>query len=85
MKGGLPGHVYEFEEVFVSMHATLALILKTPDFETPFYLQTDYLDQGISAVLTQFQDGNKHPICYYGRKLLPHEQKYQLLRKSFCC
>ena len=45
-------------------------------------MQTDYLNRGTCAVLTQFQDGNEHPICYYGRKLLPHDQKYSTIEKE---
>ena len=52
-------------------------ILKSPDFDRPFVLQTDASDRGIGAVLSQTDaDGLEHPVAYFSRKLLPHKEKY---------
>ena len=47
-------------------------MLKSPDFERTFILQTDASNRGVGAVLTQKDDGGgEHPIAFYSRKLLP--------------
>ena len=52
-------------------------ILKSPDFEKEFLLQTDASERGIGAVLSQYDDnGTEHPIAFYSRKLLPREERY---------
>ena len=49
-------------------------ILKSPDFEHEFILQTDISGRGIGAVLSQRNDaGVEHPVAFYSRKLLPRE------------
>eukprot|EP00731_Ephydatia_muelleri_P012008 Em0006g902a len=55
-------------------------VLRSPDFDKTFVLQTDASDRGVGAVLSQLSDdGDKHPIGYYSRKLLP--RVYLLGRK----
>ena len=51
-------------------------ILMSPDFESPFVLQTEASEQGVGAVLSQQDDnGDEHPVAYWSRKLLPCEQR----------
>ena len=58
-------------------------ILKSPDFDRPFVLQTDASDRGIGAVLSQTDaDGLEHPVAYFSRKLLPREEKYATIEKE---
>ena len=46
-------------------------ILKSPDFEQGFILQTDASERGIGAVLSQRNDaGAEHPVAFYSRKLI---------------
>uniref|UniRef100_A0A8C4RKU8 ribonuclease H n=1 Tax=Erpetoichthys calabaricus TaxID=27687 RepID=A0A8C4RKU8_ERPCA len=41
---------------------TSAPVLKSPNFNFPFILQTDALDTGLGAVLSQCIDGAEHPV-----------------------
>ena len=55
-------------------------ILKSPNFEKPFILQTDC---GVGAVLTQVDDtGEEHPVAFYSRKLLPRDGRYSTIEKE---
>ena len=52
-------------------------VLVAPDYAKTFILQTDALQRGIGAVLSQEDDtGNDHPVAFYSRKMLPQEQNY---------
>ena len=54
-------------------------IVKSPDFEREFILQTDASERGIGAVLSQYDDaGLEHPVAFYSRKLLPRETRYSI-------
>ena len=58
-------------------------ILKSPDFEREFILQTDASERGIGAVLSQRNDaGAEHPVAFYSRKLLPREVRYSTIEKE---
>ena len=58
-------------------------ILKVAEPEKPFTLQTDALDQGLGAVLSQEgEDGLEHPVTYASRKLLPRETRYSVIEKE---
>ena len=58
-------------------------ILRSPDFDSAFILQTDASDRGIGAVLSQrADDGEEHPVAYWSRKLLPREQRYSTIEKE---
>ena len=52
-------------------------VLRAPDYNIPFTLQTDASKQGIGAVLAQRDSaGTEHPIAYYSRKMFPRECRY---------
>ena len=53
-------------------------ILKLPNIDLPYVIQTDASNTGIGAVLLQEYEGIKHPICYISRKLLQREQNYSV-------
>jgi len=58
-------------------------VLKSPDFDKPFCLQTDASQLGIGAVLFQeADDGTKHPIAFASKKLLPREMNYSTIEKE---
>lgn len=58
-------------------------VLKTPDFDRPFILQTDASDHGVGAVLSQRdKDGIEHPLGYFSRKLLAREENYSTVEKE---
>uniref|UniRef100_A0A1X7VWZ0 Reverse transcriptase/retrotransposon-derived protein RNase H-like domain-containing protein n=1 Tax=Amphimedon queenslandica TaxID=400682 RepID=A0A1X7VWZ0_AMPQE len=67
------------EQSFRALKAALTSspVLRSPDFTRPFVLQTDALDYGVGAVLSQCDyQGFDHPVLYFSRKLLPKEQHY---------
>ena len=58
-------------------------ILKSPDFERLFSLQTDASEQGVGAVLSQkTEDGQENPVAYWSRRLLPQEKRYSTIAKE---
>ena len=58
-------------------------VLKSPDFDRPFILQTDASGRGVGALLSQRDDcGNDRPVAYYSQKLLPCEEKYSAIEKE---
>ena len=58
-------------------------VLKSPDFTSQFMLQTDALNQGVGAVLSQRDEhGSDHPVAHFGKKLLPREVRYSTVEKE---
>jgi len=53
-------------------------ILKLPDLNREFILQTDASNQSLGGCLLQEHDGVKHPVMYAGKKLIPREQNYSV-------
>ncbi|CAM4711668.1 unnamed protein product [Caretta caretta] len=57
--------------------------LINPDFDKPFMVFTDASDTGLGAVLMQADEkGERHPIVYLSKKLLPWEQNYAAIKKE---
>ena len=57
--------------------------LRNQDFVRPFILQTDALERGVGAVLSQKDEtGEEHPIAYFSKKLLPREEHYSTVEKE---
>ena len=61
----------------------LTAILRLPDVNQPFILQTNASHLGVGAVLLQ-QDtaGEKRPIAFASRKLLPRESRYSTIERE---
>ena len=58
-------------------------VLRGPNFDRPFILQSDASDKGVGAVLSQIDDtGDDHAVAFYSRKLLSREQKYSTIEKE---
>ena len=58
-------------------------VLRSPDFSRPFVLQTDASNRGVGAVLSQRdEEGEKHPVGYFSRKLLQGRQSMPRWRRS---
>ncbi|KAL0152409.1 hypothetical protein M9458_052132 [Cirrhinus mrigala] len=57
-------------------------VLRAPDFNCPFLLQTDASDTGLCAVLSQVREGEEHPVMYISRKLTPAETRYATVEKE---
>ena len=53
-------------------------ILKLPDLNKEFILQTDASNRSLGGCLLQEHDGVRHPVLYASRKLLPREQNYSV-------
>ena len=73
------------ETAFQRLKSALAesTIMRNPDPNSVFIMQTDASDVGIGAVLSQRdQLGNDHPIACYSRKLLDRERKYAVVEKE---
>ncbi len=69
----------ECERAFQTLKELLCRepVLRSPDFERPFVLQTDASNRVVGAVLTQIDDeGAEHPGALYSRNLLPREERY---------
>ena len=59
-----------------------APILAYPTSEDTFILDSDASNQGIGAVLSQFQDGREQVIAYFSRALTKAERHYCVTRKE---
>ena len=74
------------EESFKALKAHLGSspILQLPNCDKPFYLRTDASNAGIGAVLLQenAETGDKFPVSYASRKLLPREKSYATVEKE---
>ncbi|KFD59900.1 hypothetical protein M514_27917 [Trichuris suis] len=58
-------------------------ILRLPDFNRPFILDTDASNIAIGAVLSQLDDkGREHPVAFASRTLTRAEQRYYVTRKE---
>ena len=59
-----------------------APVLRLPDMDKEFVLQTDGSDVGLEAVVMQRYDGLLFPVCYASRKLLPREKNYSVVERE---
>ena len=57
-------------------------VLKSPEWDKTFILQTDASGRGVGAVLSQLKDGSDQPLAYFSRKLLPREERYSTIEKE---
>ena len=62
---------------------TKASVLITPDWGTPFVLQTDGSATELGYILSQINaDGEEHPIPFQFKKLLPREINYSAIERE---
>ena len=69
------------EKAFEDLKSALSSppILKFPDTNRDYYLETDASGDGISFILGQTDDkGRKYVVSYGGRGLRPCERKYPI-------
>ena len=58
-------------------------VLKAPEADKPFIVQTDACYLGIAAVLSHLdEDGEKRQVAYARKKLLPRETRYATIEKE---
>ena len=57
-------------------------VLKLPNLNDTFILQTDASDVGVGAVLLQYEDGVKKPVAYASKKLNKAQVNYSTIEKE---
>ena len=57
-------------------------ILKLPQFNLPFMLDTDASNYGIGGVLSQEQNNEIHPIAYFSKQLSKTERNYSTTERE---
>ena len=74
----------ECQNAFSSLKAALkdAPVLKYPDTNKPYILDTDASKVGLGAVLSQEVEGREHVIAYYSRSLSRQESNYCTTRRE---
>jgi hypothetical protein len=72
------------QEAFEELRSQLceAPVLRHPDFNRPFVLQTDASGYGLGAVLSQEFDDGEHPISYASRTLEDRETRHAIIEKE---
>ena len=70
------------ERAFVQIKTILSKepVLKLPDLERPFIVQTDASDENLGACLIQEYDGVKHPVMFASKT--PREQNYSVSERE---
>ena len=70
------------EEAFTKIKECLSSepILKLPDLNREFILQTDASNQSLGGCLLQMHGGVKHPVFYASKKLIPGNRIILLVR-----
>ena len=53
-------------------------VLKCPDFDKEFILETDASTSGLGAILSQYHDAYQYPVSYISRSLTPAEKNYSI-------
>ncbi len=59
-----------------------APVLAYPRHEVPYVLQVDASNYGMGGVLTQFYNGEEHPIAYFSRKFTTSEKDYAIMERE---
>ncbi len=82
-----PNHIVwetsqEFAFQTLKARLTTAPVLRLPDCQQQFLLQTDASDVGIGAVLLQKHSEKNFPVAYASRKLLQRERAYSTIERE---
>ena len=73
-------HQIAFTELRRALNSDL--ILHLPNFSKIFVLRTDASNEGLGAVLLQYDEEIAFPIAYASRKLSPTESRYAVVEKE---
>ena len=84
---GMPNKVIwqpEHESAFNKLKTMLVKepILRLPDLDKEFILQTDASETGVGAALLQEHEDGVFPIAYASKKLLKREQNYSVIERE---
>jgi transposase InsO family protein len=66
----------------IKEHLVSAPILSCPNFDQPFFIQTDSSDYGLGAVLSQNLEDGERVISYISRSLQKNERKFSATEKE---
>ena len=74
----------ECDIAFKNLKSILASgpVLKAPDHNKIFILQSDASDRGVGCVLSQIFNGKEHPIAYKSKKLSPSQLHWSTIEKE---
>jgi len=72
------------ERSFIDLKSRLASkpILTPPDYNRPFFVAVDASQVCIGACLFQNYEDVEHTVCFFSRKLRPHESRYSTVEKE---
>ena len=72
------------ENAFVALKQCVCQppVLRLPNVNKPFILQTDASSEGIGAILLQEEGSVKHPVAFASKKLLPREKNYSTIERE---
>ena len=57
-------------------------VLKHPDYNSPFIVDTDASDNSLGAVLSNIVDGVEYPVAFASRVLTPAECRYSTTKRE---
>ena len=57
-------------------------VLKNPDYNSPFIVDTDASDHSLGAVLSNIVDGVEYPVAFASRVLMPAECHYSTTKRD---
>jgi hypothetical protein len=58
------------------------LVLRLPNLDLPFKVQTDASQVGIGAVLLQKYPEGERPVCFMSKKLTPSQQRWPTIEQE---
>ena len=59
-------------------------VLRTPDWNKPFIMETDASGYALGVVITQEHKDGIHPIAFHSQSLLDAEKNYDAYNKEMC-
>ena len=66
----------------IKLKLSTAPVLRAPDYNLPFEIQTDASDMALGACLCQTINGDEHPIAYASKKLTEAERALSTIEKE---
>ena len=76
------GHDQEKAFSYMKKALTSAPILQFPDFNLPFYVQSDASDKGFGAVLGQIRNGNEVVVAYASKAISSSQINWSTIEKE---